>query len=366
MGNKKRKYVSQKKIAQLEKTHEYIMLLGERSCGKSFATKNHCITRAIESGGDEMFIYLRRYDADTKDSLCVGYFADVPVYEMTKGMYDTIDVYRKGIYLANIDQETGKITNRKKIGFVHALNNSERYKSLMFPKVERIIYEEFISMNGQYLPAAGGEPDLLEQYVSTIFRHRKGHVFLIGNLISRICPYYRKWSLDIKNATAGGVQEYVFKSESEGKTVDTRLCVYMTDSLNYNSGMFFGSVAKSITQGAYECTEQPHLPEHIGHYNKVYTVVMQHEDFMFLMYMLVHKEHPERMTWYVEPKTKPEIKKNTRVISSQFSDNILWTNSFEPLSKQESYIFSLLDDDKICFSDNLTGTEFKNILKNYL
>lgn len=362
MSNKKHNYVKQSKIKSLERSHEWIILLGERSNGKSYAVKSHAVQRAIDTGGQEEFIYLRRYELDTKDSLCVSYFADLPIYEMTNGMYDCIDVYRKGIYLCNIDSETGKVTNRKRIGYCHSLSTHERYKSLMFPKVERIIYEEFISADGRYI---FNESDVIEQYCSTIFRNnKKGHVFLIGNKISRICPYFRKWELTgILKQKDGTVDEYVFKNENGD---DTRLCVYMTDSLNYNSGMFFGNVAKNITSAGYEVNEHPHLPEPISCYNKIYQCVVYHDEFYFLCSFLKHREKSDRFTWYIEPKTKHNIKKGTRVISSDYSDNILWTQSFNPLTKEEQFIFSFLDDGKICYSDNLTGTEFQNVLNNYL
>lgn len=360
MSNKKPNYLKQSKVKALEKNHEYIMLIGERACGKSYAVKSHAIKRAIETGGEEEFIYLRRYELDTKDSLCAGYFADLDIYAMTNGEFDAIDVYRKGIYLCNLDAESGKVCNRKRIGYCHALNLHERYKSLMFPKVKRIIFEEFISASGNFLY---NEPDTLEQYISSIFRHRKGHVFLIGNKISRICPYYRKWELKTKDMKDGTVDEYIYKN-SNGD--DTRLCLYMTDSLNYNSGMFFGNVARNITQAGYEVIEQPRLPDSIKHYDKIYTCVVKHEDFYFLCTFLKHKNKSNRFTWYIEPKTKPKIKKGTRVISDEFSDDILWSTSFNPLTKQEQYIFSFIQDEKICYSDNLTGTEFQTILKNYL
>ena len=361
MANSKIKYLSQKKVKSLEKKNDYRILLGERSVGKSYCVKSIAVQTAIDSNGEEQFIYLRRFELDCKDSLCVSYFADLPIYEMTNGKYDCIDVYRKGVYLANIDHETGKISNRFKIGYCHALSIAERYKSLMFPKVTRILYEEFISQDGNYLTLQ--EPDKLMQYVSTIFRHRKGHVYLIGNKISRICPYFRKFQLDgilkMKNDTT---LEYNFKDGD----VQTNLIVYMVNTLNYNSGMFFGNVAKNIAHGAYETQEQPHLEESEKHYKELYKCVVKFENFMFLCKFMQHYTDPEKFTWYIIPKTDPEIKKGTRVICPEYSPNILWTQGFDGLTPQEDFLFSFLDQGKIAFSDNLTGTEFKNILKNQL
>jgi len=362
MSNKN-EYVSYKRIASLEKDNDYVILLGERSNGKSYATKYNAVLKAIESHGESQLIYLRRFESDCKDSFCVSYFADLPVYAMTGGEFDCIDVFRKGIYLANIDQETGKITNRFKIGYCHALSISERYKSLMFPKVDRILYEEFISESGNYLGRSGSEPDILMNYVSTIFRHRKGTVFLVGNNVSRICPYFRKWQLKgISKQELGTVDVYKF---TDGDTT-TKLALYKTDSMNFNSGMFFGNISNYITKGQYETEEQPHLPESEKHYQEIYKCVLKFEDFLFICKFLKHKTKSNRFTWFVIPKTDPEIKKGTRVISPEFSDNVLWTTDFVGLNQNENFIFNFLDQGKICFSDNLTGTEFMNIYQNQL
>ena len=362
MANKKIKYLDQKKVKKLEEDFTYIILLSERNIGKSYATKSIAVKAAIDSGGEEKFIYLRRFESDCKDSLCVNYFADLPIYEMTNGKYDIIDVYRKGIYLANIDPDTGKISNRKKIGYCHALSIAERYKSLMFPDVKRIIYEEFISKSGNYLTQ--NEPDYLMDYVSTIFRHRTGHVYLIGNKISRICPYFRKWELKgILKQQIGTIDTYKYVDEDG---TETKLGVYSCDNLGYNTGMFFGHAAKNITSGAYETQEQPHLEESEKHFREIYKCVVKFEDFMWICKFLKHVSDPNRYTWYVIPKTDPKIKPGTRVICPEYSSNVLWSQGFYPLTENERYIFSFLDDGKIAFSDNLTGTEFLNVLKNQL
>ena len=361
MANKKPQFINPKKVIALEESSNYIILMGARSNGKSYVTKRNAVQCAIDSGGDEKFIYLRRYESDCKDSLCVQYFADLPIYEMTNGKFDCIDVYRKGIYLCNIDTETGKISNRFKIGYCHALSIAERYKSLMFPDVTRIIYEEFISSSGAYLGQR--EPDALQQYVSTIFRLRKGVVYLIGNTISRICPYFRKWQLTgLMKQKTGTVDTYRYKT----KDSETIISLYLVSPIELNSGMYFGKESENIVNGAYETEEQNHLNESEKCYDELYRCVVKYEDFMFICKFLKHKQRKNEFTWYVIPKTKPEIKNNTRVISPEYNTSILWTNGFNALTQNESYIFSFIDEGKIAFSDDLTGTEFWNIYENYL
>lgn len=352
MANKKRQYVKQKDIKKYLSTCDFLLLLGERSNGKSYSSKNLIIKECYKNHKE--FIYLRRYDLDVKDSLCVGYFGDCPIETMTGGEYTCIDVYRKGIYLANVD-ENGKVKRGQKIGYCHALSGAEHYKSLVFKDVNYIIYEEVVSQDGRYL---FNEPSKLQQYVSTVFRHRKGKVILIGNTISRICPYYNEWNLNVAKQSLGTAEDYVFHNDNGD---DTRLTVYLTDSLNYNTGMFFGLPAKNITKGAYDVTEQPHLPKRLTQYKKLYNLVVEYNEFKFLCTLLQDKEEGS-VIWFVSPKTT-EIQPGTRVISNKFYPNPLITSTFrKPLTEVEARIFNLFSIGKVCYSDNLTGTEWNNII----
>lgn len=352
MANKKRQYIKQSDIKKHLKASDFLMVLGERSNGKSYSSKNLIIKECWKNNKE--FVYLRRYDLDVKDSLCVGYFGDCPIETMTNGEYTCVDVYRKSIYLSNVD-ENGKVKHGQKIGYCHALSGAEHYKSLAFPKVDYIIYEEVVSQDGRYL---FNEPSKLQQYVSTIFRHRKGKVILIGNTISRICPYYNEWDLKVAKQKLGTVEDYIFHNDNGD---DTRLKVYLTDSLNYNTGMFFGLPSKNITKGAYDVTEQPHLPKPVSRYKKIYNLVVEYNEFKFLCSLMQDKDDSS-ITWYVEPKTT-DIKAGTRIISNKFYMNPLATNSFRrPLSNVEAEVFKLIYAGKLCFSDNLTGTEWNNII----
>ena len=359
MSNKQIKYLSQSKVRKVLRECDYLVLLGERSNGKSYCAKSIAIQDAIDNGSQ--FIYLRRYDLDTKDSLCVSYFADLPVSNMTRGEYSCIDVYRKGIYLANIDPETNKIVRGQKIGYCHALSGAEHYKSLQFPTVKYILYEEFISFNGQYIY---NESSALQQYVSTIYRNnRKGKVILIGNTISRICPYYIDWGFDkgLMKQKQGTVDHYI-KENDNGENTD--IAVFLTESLNYNSGMFFGHAAKNITKGGYEVTPQPHLPDDVRNYKTIYKFVLQYNNLMFLCSLLQHNTENDNITWYITPKTTP-IERSTRVVSNQFSTNPYWTRFLRGLTVSEENVMRMIYNGRICYSDDLCGTEFNNVIVNF-
>lgn len=356
--NKKLDYLKAAKIKQLLKDCDWLLLLGERSNGKSYASKEYIFTECWKR--KKKFIYLRRYDLDVKDSLCSRYFANVPIEVITDGKYTHVDVYRKAIYLCTYDEDKNKMNHIEVIGYCVPLNNDERQKSLVYDDVDFILFEEIISKDGRYLY---NEADRMQNFVSTVFRNQKKKVIMIGNTISRQCIYYREWNLTrIKKQKLGTCDRYLFKNDN-GE--NTHLSVYLTDSLNYNSGMFFGMSAKSITQGAYEVSRQPHLPKHISDYNVLYEIVIEHFDFKYYCQFLKDKEE-DIYIWYVQPKTT-EVKEKTRVISNLFNPSPYYSRTIrECINDNEKRIFNMFKKQKVCFSDNLTGTEFNNIISDYL
>ena len=113
MSNKRLDYVKESVVRKILNDNDWLLMLGERSNGKSYCVKSLILKDCYKD--DAEFIYLRRYDIDVKDSQCVYYFGDCPVEAITDGEYSCIDVYRKAIYFANVDQDTGKIIRGKKI-----------------------------------------------------------------------------------------------------------------------------------------------------------------------------------------------------------------------------------------------------------
>lgn len=346
---KKIRYVDSKVIEKIPA--DYIMVIGARNNGKSYAVKSLLLNDCYKN--DNEFIYLRRYSLDIKDSTCELYFADCPVSEITKGEYTTISVYRKQIFLANID-DSGKVVRGKRIGYCHALSSAEHYKSLSYPKVKYIDFEEFISQDGQYLFQEAEYK--LFHYVSTIFRSRKGKVFLIGNTLSRIVPYYREWGLQVvvKNQKQGEIR-YI-------KHDDATLALYLTDSLNFNNGMFFGNASKTINEGAYEVKSCPHLPKPIFRYKVLYNLVVWYNEFKFLCQLLQDNEQSNNVFWFIQPKTT-DIQPKTRVVTNHDIIDPYYSKSWNDMTDMELSIINMMKKGRVCYSDNLTGTEFENIMK---
>lgn len=363
MKKTKSDYLSYKDVAKIVKQNnlQYLLLIGQRSNGKSYACKELALRAAYDKG--ELFTYLRRYKSSIKTYMVEEYFADMMVADdkgrtvisaITNGEYSTISCYRGVIYFAKYAD--GTIERGAVAGYAHALTDLESLKSRQFPNVKYILFEEMIA-TGLYLY---DEPNKLQNYVSTIFRNATGHVLMIGNTISRIVPYFQEWELDgIPKQTQGTIEIYKFQTKDK----ETRIGVFLCETLNKSTGMFFGSAAKMIVGGEWDRREQPKLPHDLDDYTPLYHIVFKYSDkAVFLLTFLQLKEDHSKMIWYVEPKTTP-IKEGTRVVSPDLSDSRLYTKDFIPINEKEMKIFDYLREEKIAYSDNLTGTEYKRCLE---
>ena len=161
----------------------WMLLYGMRSNGKSYAVKKKIIEDALQG---ITFVYLRRWGDDIKGPGVEAYFDDMPFNELTDGQYVGIKAYQGYLYFYTIGEDDKPVRVGGAIGRYCALNLYERYKSQVFKNCGNIVYEEFLT-DKVYL---NNEPKLLMQFVSTVARDRDINVFMIGNTISRVCPYF--------------------------------------------------------------------------------------------------------------------------------------------------------------------------------
>lgn len=352
--SKNEEYYSIRNILDTES--EYNMLLGERSNGKSYSVKEFVLLCAYNIENYK-FGYLRRWREEIKSVKVENYFTDMPIEELTNGEYNTISVYRSEIFFATYTDKG--VERGKKIGNVFCLTGETHYKSESYPDIEDLIFEEFITDSG-YLPNEVGK---LMSLVSTIARRRKLRVWLIGNTLSRLCPYFNDWQLkNVPKQKQGTIEIYKCKTEEmdeNGNNSYIQIAVEYCSSITKGK-MFFGQKAKMIVGGVWDCEVHPKLYEKYEHYKNLYRVLYEYTSFKFMINLLEDKD--KQLVLYVYPYTK-ETPKNIRVVSDKFSVNRLTTYQLTNLTKGDILVNRLLAERKICFSDNLTGTEFFQIKK---
>ena len=353
LNKEERKYYDLSNL--LQTGCKWMLLYGMRSNGKSYAVKMHTLKKCYEKG--ETFVYLRRWGEDIKQKQ-LTYFDDMPIYTITNGEYTTVTPYQGFFYWANVS-ETGRIERSgKPIGRYCALAEAERYKSQVF-NAERIIYEEFLT-NKLYLGSRERpEPRLLMQFVSTVARDRDIEIFLIGNTISRVCPYIDEWGFKGMLQQQPGTID-IYHLRGENGIVD--FAVENCEVVATKSKMFFGLSSKQITSGEWEVDEMPKLLKPYEYYDMVYEVMLSGGDFKYCL-QLMYDPSNQGLFVYVYPLTKE--RKILRIISDIFSTDPMQTRTFRSDIYPEVLMSQCFRRNKICYSDNLTGTDFKAVLKMY-
>ena len=332
------------------------ILFGMRSNGKSFAVKRHALIKAYED--QEEFIYLRRWSEDIKEKEVASYFADMPVKEYTKGTWEGVTAFHGFFYWYNTGEDDKIIRSSKPIGRYCSLNQAERYKSQVF-KASRIIFEEFLT-NKIYLGSASNpEPRMLQQFVSTVARDRNIEVFLIGNTISRVTPYIPEFGLHgMMQQKPGTIDIYHLRGENGVVDIAVENC----EVVESKSKMFFGLASKQIISGEWEVNDCPKLPKQYQYYEMLYEISIKYNDFAYIMQLLFDQEAGGSCI-YIYPDTKG--RKIRRVITNRFSTDPFITNGFNPKIRAECLMAECFRSGKVCYSDNLTGTDFKQILDQY-
>ena len=366
MSDKQVNYFTVQQLDEVSKGMDFTFLWSTRSDGKSYAVKARCLMDAFSTIKDGICYrqlgYMRRYDLDNRDSKITKYFADMPIQEITDGKYTEVTAYRKDIYFGN--RVKGKITREVKIGSGFSIGAAEHDKSLMSPYINNIIFEEVTALTGQYLY---NEPSQFMHALSTICRDRSNvKVYMIGNIISRQCPYFEEWGLHPEKLLPGTSNIVTFHDNEDDTT--TKLIIYYVQPSGSKSKLFFGRTRDNITKGEYFTELQKHLRKRPEHYPRMHTVVLEYDSFKYLMEFIYYTdyEYDDDYAWYISPKTS-EIQKGTRVITNALTHGgKLVTDSFKGLTENEVIAFKyLFDKTKVFFSDNLTGTEFYNILSNF-
>lgn len=353
-------------IAHLPKDYPnayYYVVFGERSNGKTYSALKYALERYRKYG--EQFAYIRRFGEDVKKknltSLFDAHIENGEIAQASNGEYSLVDYSIGRFYFYNYDNETGKrdIANDP-IGFAFDLNSMEHHKSVSYPKVTTIIFDEFLSRQG-YL---NNEFVLFTNTLSTIIRDRNNvKIFMIGNTVNRYCPYFSEMGLEhIQQQKAGSIDVYNYADT--GLQVIVEYCDPSAKRGGKDSDVYFAfdnPQLKMITGGDWEIAIYPHLEFKYKPKDVAYN--------FFIMFdkALIHGEivsTDDNYFIFFHPKTTP-IKDESEDIVYTDRPNQKWnyrvgiTNQSDKLSK---FINKILIQNRAFYSDNETG----EVIRNYL
>lgn len=330
----------------------YNLIFGERSNGKSYAVKEYCLTDYVKSGNQ--FVVIRRMKSDISRALADLYLSDIPVERITKGAQNVIYTQAGKIYIA-LQDDSGKRSSVECCGYFRALSEAQRYSSGAYNNVKNIVLEEFISLDGAYI---NNEIMLFKHLISTIARKRDFRAFLIANSISRLSPYWREFGIqNIEKQLIGTID--VYEQTGEDGEPFKIACEYCANSTS-RAKFFFGAGTKMTNEGKWLTGEYPHITlDMLDNSATVYQFVVEHNATRFLCE--VKQGTDNSLYLFVTPKTTPP-KDYTVVYTNVVSGNPYYRRGLIPQTARERVLLNLINN-RAFFPDNLTGTEFFEVVK---
>ena len=156
-------------------------IIGSRGCGKSYGLKKRAVKIFLDKG--HQFVYLRRYQEELEET-AETYFDDII---LNKEFPDVKIEYRGGCYYINDELA----------GYAMALTKAKSYKSISFPLVYLIIFDEFLIEDNGYSRYLKNEVKAFLGYYMSIDRYRGCTVFFLANSTTMINPYFLYFNLSL-------------------------------------------------------------------------------------------------------------------------------------------------------------------------
>lgn len=185
----------------------YNMVIGERGNGKTTAIMYKILENFVKRG--EMGVIIRRLETQITGNRAQQLWQAINglgwVSELTEGEYDRVVVRSSKCYLARYDEEVDRvIPSHEHFCNILALSQAEHNKSISFPDVTTILFDEFLTTNTRLKD----EFDMFKSTVSTIVRHRRNaKVYLLGNTVTSRSIYFSEFGVrnvrDMKQGTIG-------------------------------------------------------------------------------------------------------------------------------------------------------------------
>lgn len=166
----------------------YNFLVGGRGLGKTYGAKRRAIKRFLSHG--DMWIYVRRYKDElipVRETLFADIQHEFPDWDFR--------VLSNSLEVASASTREEKRRDWRTMGYIMALSVAQQYKSVAYPLVKTIIFDEFIIEKGaiQYLPNEAG---VFNNLYSTVDRWQdKTTVFFLANAVSLANPYFIEYNI---------------------------------------------------------------------------------------------------------------------------------------------------------------------------
>lgn len=214
-------------------------IIGGRGLGKTYGAKKLAIRAAIKHG--HQFVYVRRYKEELKMSRDT-FFADI-AHEFPDWDFR---IHGETAEMAPADTADQKKRPWKTIGFFIPLSTALSRKSVAYPGVRLMIFDEFIIEKGviHYLP---NEVTAFLNLYSTVDRYRgEVKVLFLANSVSIMNPYFLYY-----NIKPDQVGEFYRSHKTDAGYF---ICCHFAESKEFQADVYktaFGQFIQNTEYGEY-------------------------------------------------------------------------------------------------------------------
>ena len=347
-----------------KKNATYNVIFGERSNGKTYATLKQGVIDYYKNGGQ--MAYVRRWKEDITGRRASRLFSALcengEIQKITNNEFTGVHYWAGKWYLCNYD-DSGKAiySDQDIICFSFALSDGEHDKSTSFPKIQTIIFDEFLT-NKIYL---NDEFVLFMNTVSTIVRKREDvKIYMLGNTVNKYCPYFVEMGLEYIQKQKQGTID-VYKYGESKLTVAVEYCASVQDKNSPTVNKYFAfnnPKLEMITGGAWELSIYPHLPYKYKPKDVVLTYYIEFNDNIYACEII---ELGYLAFTYIHAKTTPiKYPDNQLIYTLDYNPKPNYNRSlFNPMNKAQSRVLWFFKHDKVFYQNNNIGDAIKNYIK---
>ena len=348
-------------LARVPDAH-YYMIIGERSNGKTYSVLKHCLEDYVKYGSE--FVYIRRFDEDIKykrgSKVFDNLINDGVIEKLTHGEWNDVHYYANNWYLKRVDKKNANDTviADKPFAYALSLSSEEHDKSVAYPKVRNIFFEEFLSRRN-YLP---DEFIMFTSVLSTVIRLRDDiKIFMAGNTINKYAPYFGEMGLtNVKTMKPGTTEVYTYGDS--GLKVAVEFSDMPSKDKPSNVYFAFNNPKLSMIRGdgsIWEIDIYPHLTIEMKYAPKdiiyKYFVIWDNDILQCdivrlndLAFTFVHakttpiKDDNENIVYSTEHNPKPNYKRKITKANNRIEENIIWFFKNEKVFYQSNEIGEIM------------------------
>lgn len=354
------KYYNLKNI--LKRDAQYNIIIGERSNGKTYAVEQYAVKQYFTTGGTLALI--RRWKEDFKNKRGANMFNAIVkngvVEKYSNGEFNTIIYRNMQWFLARMENEEITLTDNKPFCYGFALSDMEHDKSVSFPDVTTILFDEFLT-RGYYI---NDEFIIFMNTLSTIIRQRTNvKIFMLGNTVNKYCPYFSELGLNhIKQMKKGTIDVYKYGDSK------LKVAVEYCDTAKKNSKpsdiyfAFNNPRLEMIKSGEWEIDIYSHLPYKYKPKDVMFTFFIVFNDDI-VQCEVIYKEGD--LFIYCHIKTTALKYMETDIVYTLDNNpkpNIR-TTFIHPMDNIDNKIYRLFKMGKVFYQNNEVGEIVNNFLK---